>query len=334
MEIFKIELLNELWKLIIDMAEEKTLKSYIDGDSKTDYVWMVKSNYYCIYDLNLYNDLIFNVIKDNEKESYLRRLNAIKNTWNIYLDIKSEINEIGFDKLIEKEKKKLIGKFKEMLDYKHIEYSEDMDFLELMGLVSHYYNYASYYFDDCYYSLVEGYVYNDLDMEEKIYLNEVEILWNVRDLYLELNSYKEHANDYIDIEINSSDEYTKLIKELKEKYRMLYKEMLDFVDVKYEESDFDYYRCLVEEHYPWYRNLIHDLFGNFSLKENYVTQLDYVSKVYEELSKTYVSSYSVNKKQYDNNSKDLNNFEFDYDDVLFEIEEDEVFVEKYGDKYI
>lgn len=84
MEIFKIELLNEFWKLIIDMVEEKTLKSYIDGDSKTDYVWMVKSNYYCIYDLNLYNDLIFNVIKDNEKESYLRRLNAIKNTWNIY----------------------------------------------------------------------------------------------------------------------------------------------------------------------------------------------------------------------------------------------------------
>lgn len=197
---------------------------------------------------------------------------------------------------IDEEKNKLYKLFEEMLDFKKIPYKKDLDFLNLLELVSIHYNSFSVFFDYVYYGLkyysfppsYDDYSYND----EVIEVTDENNLESLKELYEALteekNDYKVHAYDFVDINLKEGQTLKDLSDEYREKFGPLFKEMLDFIKVEIptgKQNDFYDLWHLVATNYPWYYDLINHLYFivYFSLDANYIDQIDSMDRVYKKL---------------------------------------------------
>lgn len=105
----------------------------------------------------------------------------------------------------------------------------------------------------------------------------------------------------------SNEFYKELYKREKEKYINLFKEMLNFLKLKYEQEDFYYLISLVEYNYPYYidtlmhlENLMNDP------EESYISLLNSMEKIYNKISKNY-KNHDENMKKYE---EEKNQYEF------------------------
>ena len=166
---------------------------------------------------------------------------------------KEKIDENGYKKLKEEEIDKIILLFKEMMQYKNKKYDDNWDFNSWLDAISENYNYFHSEIVDIYDIYYYGHVDRYMDGEEVIDVDKVEeILFYEQFYYFLETDYKEHAYDFIDIELKEGQTYKDVYGEEKEKLAKLFKEMLDFINVKYDNKTFESLRIRVCKEYPWY----------------------------------------------------------------------------------
>lgn len=217
------------------------------------------------------------------------------------MDIEQEIKKYGYNTLVEQEKEKLTKLFHSMLDFKQIKYDIAWDFMTLLDYTSNYYNYYRDFFLDTHTSILY-HVVRDLYGEEFEDISEIETIRNLREFSLALterdHSYKEHAYDYLDIELKEGESYSDLVHQKEHEFLLLFREMLDFVQVPYqEEEDFISLKLKVEEAYPWYFNLLFYGLNHYNLRENYIDILTSMEHVYQKLER-YKEEYEYQKENY------------------------------------
>lgn len=219
-----------------------------------------------------------------------------------------EIKQYGYDTLVEKEKEKLTKLFHQMLDFKQIKYDIAWDFITLLDYTSNYYNYYRDFFLDTHTSILYQAV-KDIYGEELEDVSEEGTIDNLREFYYALtekgNSYQEHAYDFLDIELKDGEDYPSLVQEKKEEFLCLFREMLDFVKVPWQEKeDFEDLKIKIEGAYPWYFDLLFYGLSHSDLRENYIDILTNMELIYQKL-KRYQEEYQYQKENYKEEDFDL-----------------------------
>lgn len=237
-------------------------------------------------------------------ESCIREYNRIISELNRYEKIEEEIKEKGYEKIKDEKIQKLIALFKKMMEYKNKKYDENWTFekwIEEINMCYHYYNDSLMEtLNQVKYGSIDREV--EADYEEVIATDEVENIMCLEDLYYELNypdgDYKHFANFYREFELKEGQTYEDLYNLEKEKFVKLFKEMLDFVNVKYDTDDFYKLRSLVKEAYPYYYEIFKTWNVSSSMpKTTYIKELNYMEDIYNNFSKTY-KNHEENMKKY------------------------------------
>ena len=212
---------------------------------------------------------------------------------------KEKIDENGYKKLKEEEIDKIILLFKEMMQYKNKKYDDNWDFNSWLDAISEKYNYFHSEIVDIYDIYYYGHVDRYMDGEEVIDVDKVEeILFYEQFYYFLETDYKEHAYDFIDIELKEGQTYKDVYGEEKEKLAKLFKEMLDFINVKYDNKTFESLRIRVCKEYPWYEEKINFLYSLMGMiGTTYIELIDDMEKLYSFLEKDY-KNIEKNKKKY------------------------------------
>ena len=237
-------------------------------------------------------------------ESCGREYNRIISELNQYEKIEEEIKEKGYEKIKDEKIQKLIALFKKMMEYKNKKYDENWTFekwIEEINMCYHYYNDSLMEtLNQVKYGSIDREV--EADYEEVIATDEVENIMCLEDLYYELNypdgDYKHFANFYREFELKEGQTYEDLYNLEKAKFVKLFKEMLDFVNVKYYTDDFYKLRSLVKEAYPYYYEIFKTWNVSSSMpKTTYIKELNYMEDIYNNFSKTY-KNHEENMKKY------------------------------------
>ena len=133
----------------------------------------------------------------------------------------------------------------------------------------------------------------EFDIEENVMrIDEIESLIIVNDFIEELtcegDDYKRYANYYRDFELEEGQEFRDLYNQELEKFKKLFKDMLDFRNIEYDKNEdrFDILKDLVMKYYPYYYGM---LFHLISPRPNvtYIQELSSMEDVYERMSGEY-----------------------------------------------
>ena len=138
------------------------------------------------------------------------------------------------------------------------------------------------------------------------------LLQNNLYLYYILNpengEYKDVADFYEDIELEEGQTYEDLYNEKIEKFIGLFKEMLDYINVKHEENSFEVLKALIRDNFPYYSNNLISLSVMMSNPtETYISLLNNMNSVYNYFVKTY-KNHEENMKKY---NEEMENDELD-----------------------
>lgn len=229
--------------------------------------------------------------KEQKILRYMRRYNLIVYELEQYYSIEKEINENGYDKLIEQRKEKLIQVFKEMLEFKNKEYDENWNLQQFAEKISQYYNFYSEELWNTISAANMGSVSYDIE-EDSIRINEVESIMFVDDFLEELTNedddYKKYANFYRDFELEEGQSFKDLYNKEIEKFIKLFKDMLDYRNIEYnkDEKSFDKLKWKVMEYYPYYHAMLFHLISP-NPNTTYIQELDSMENVYETISNEY-----------------------------------------------
>lgn len=201
--------------------------------------------------------------KEEKIEMYIQGYNLILYELEEYEFIKNEIQKKGYEKLKNQKIKKLISAFKEMLDYKNKSYDDKWSFEEWIEVIDKHYHFYHDTLERTLTQIQSNTLCRSIYMDYQVYIktDDVENLIALDDLYCELDpetgDYKDFADFYEDIELEEGQTYEDLYNEKKEKFIKLFKEMLDYINVKHEENSFETLKALIRDNFPYYRdNLI------------------------------------------------------------------------------
>ena len=198
--------------------------------------------------------------KEEKIEMYIQGYNLIIYELEEYEFIKNEIQKKGYEKLKNQKIKKLISAFKEMLDYKHKSYNNKWSFEEWIEVIDKYYNFYHDTLKNTLTQIQSNTLCRWIYMDYQVYIktDDVENLIALDDLYCELDpetgDYKDFADFYEDIELEEGQTYEDLYNEKIEKFIGLFKEMLDYINVKHEENSFEVLKALIRDNFPYYSN--------------------------------------------------------------------------------
>ena len=229
--------------------------------------------------------------KEEKIRTMIRQYNWLVSDLEEYNLIANEIKEHGYEKLIKQKKEKLLQIFKEMLDYKNKKYDNNWTLREFADKISQYYNYYSDSLPNAISAVNMGFV--EFDIEENVMrIDEIESLIIVNDFIEELtcegDDYKRYANYYRDFELEEGQEFRDLYNQELEKFKKLFKDMLDFRNIEYDKNEdrFDILKDLVMKYYPYYYGM---LFHLISPRPNvtYIQELSSMEDVYERMSGEY-----------------------------------------------
>lgn len=232
----------------------------------------------------------------NKEEPALINISDIEE--DKYQKINKEIKTEGYETVENKYKSKLIQLFKEMLEYKNKNYSNDWTFTMWLNHIDTHYHYYHDELQDTLYKVVyqEAYIGSDFndDDEDSIEISDIDKIMQLEDLYNILieknNDYKKHANDYREYILKDKETYADLYNKQKEKLIELFKEMLDDINYNYDKSnnDFDYLKSIIIEEYPFYTDmLIHLDVIIYNSNETYISLLNSMENIYNSLAKNY-----------------------------------------------
>jgi hypothetical protein len=216
---------------------------------------------------------------------------------NVYKETDRAIEEKGYTTAKEEKMQELIQLFKEMLEYKNIEYDDKWNFKEWIDVIDTNYHYFHDILRDTSNSVTLGDFSNSKD---KISRREeiIDIIYLRNQLSDKENGYKEYAHYYDDIKLKEGQTYEDLYKLEKEKYIKLFKEMLDFVNVKYDSDYFDNLSAQVALAYPYYSDTIIRLDSLvWSADETYISIIHSMRSIYKIFSEGY-KNHEQNMKEY------------------------------------
>ena len=242
--------------------------------------------------------------KEEKIEMYIQGYNLIIYELGEYEFIKNEVQKNGYEKLKNEKIKKLISVFKEMLDYKHKSYDNKWSFEEWIEVIDKYYHFYHDTLENTLTQIQSNTLCRSIYMDYQVYIktDDVENLIALDDLYCELDpetgDYKDFADFYEDIELEEGQTYEDLYNEKKEKFIKLFKEMLDYINVKHEENSFETLKALIRDNFPYYRdNLISLSVMMSNPTETYISLLSSMDRVYNYFAKTY-KNHEENLKKY------------------------------------
>ena len=242
--------------------------------------------------------------KEEKIEMYIQGYNLILYELEEYEFIKNEIQKKGYEKLKNQKIKKLISAFKEMLDYKNKSYDDKWSFEEWIEVIDKHYHFYHDTLERTLTQIQNNTLCRSIYMDYQVYIktDDVENLIALDDLYCELDpetgDYKDFADFYEDIELEEGQTYEDLYNEKKEKFIKLFKEMLDYINVKHEENSFETLKALIRDNFPYYRdNLISLSVMMSNPTETYISLLSSMDRVYNYFAKTY-KNHEENLKKY------------------------------------
>lgn len=242
--------------------------------------------------------------KEEKIEMYIQGYNLILYELEEYEFIKNEIQKKGYEKLKNQKIKKLIFAFKEMLDYKNKSYDDKWSFEEWIEVIDKHYHFYHDTLERTLTQIQSNTLCRSIYMDYQVYIktDDVENLIALDDLYCELDpetgDYKDFADFYEDIELEEGQTYEDLYNEKKEKFIKLFKEMLDYINVKHEENSFETLKALIRDNFPYYRdNLISLSVMMSNPTETYISILSSMDRVYNYFAKTY-KNHEENLKKY------------------------------------
>ena len=186
-------------------------------------------------------------------------------------------------------------------------YDDNDKLIKLLKKVEQYYNYYILTISDLHSALV-GYAEGENIDEQPKRLNNIEILIKVRANYNYLKkNYKENAFIYRDYDLEEGESFSNLyIKYLDRSYD-LYREMLDFLKVEYDNKKPPIFVIdKVKKYYPFYIDYIDD--NNKPYFNPYAALLTRMDEYYEIMSKNYKIDFinEINRYQrFIKNNKDL-----------------------------
>ena len=242
--------------------------------------------------------------KEEKIEMYIQGYNLILYELEEYEFIKNEIQKKGYEKLKNQKIKKLISAFKEKLDYKNKSYDDKWSFEEWIEVIDKHYHFYHDTLERTLTQIQSNTLCRSIYMDYQVYIktDDVENLIALDDLYCELDpetgDYKDFADFYEDIELEEGQTYEDLYNEKKEKFIKLFKEMLDYINVKHEENSFETLKALIRDNFPYYRdNLISLSVMMSNPTETYISILSSMDRVYNYFAKTY-KNHEENLKKY------------------------------------
>ena len=309
------DILSKVLKLVYQIIKEKNIDmdkySYIDSEYERIY-------HMFYYDVNLCSDIKY-LIKElgieydtsstsnDEIDTWIFRYNSLVDEFNYYLDIKKEVEIKGFENVYDKLLEDIKDLMKEMLDYKNKPYNDTDKLSILLRKVEQYYNYYILTISDLHSALV-GFADGENIDEEPKRLNNIERIIKLRANYNYLKkNYQENAFIYRDYELKKGESFSDLhIKYLDRSYD-LYREMLDFLNVEYDNNKPPIFRVdKVKKYYPFYIDYIDD--NNKPYFNPYAALLTRMDEYYEIMSKNYKKDFinEINRYQrFIKNNKDL-----------------------------
>ena len=252
-----------------------------------------------------YNDLEEEGICEYIVKSWFRNYNNIVDEFNEYLEYKEYVEKNDYQKLIKEYNDKCINLFKEMLDYKKKPYNKDDKFNQLYDKVELYYAYYIHTLYDLRLAFVDrarnlmNYELPDkkLDNTESYMI----ILGNFNTLK---ETYKENAFIYRDFDLEEGETISDLYMKQIKKFNTLYKEMLDYIHVPYD-NDATPHSIEVKtlEYYPYYKETIEEAKkSNYSFDPD-IAKLSRMEDVYDRIKSSYknreedIKNYIPPKKQ-------------------------------------
>lgn len=249
---------------------------------------------------------------DNEKvekydvETWIRVYNELTEEYNEYLEYKENIDKIGYENIIKDYKDKIKALCKEMLDYKNKKYEDAWSLGKFLEKAENYYNYHIFYFDELSKALM-GFTYGANIDEDFKPLNYVERIIKIEGNYIYLkNHYKENAFIYRDFDLEEGETFSDLHRKMLEERFELYKEMLNFLNVPYNENDAPiFWEDAVIKNYPYYEDIIKDKNKPVSFNP-YAASLTRMQEATETLREGY-KNHDEDLKKYLQSKKDEKN---------------------------
>lgn len=220
-----------------------------------------------------------------------------------------EIKQKGFEVLKKEKIDKLVNIFKEMLEYKNKKYDNNWSFSEWLEAVDFSYYYYDYTLKETLYIVEYRKLPSDVYEDEPTEISDADVIIALDELYQVLTNpeedYKKYANYYKELELKDGETYSDLYDKELEKFKNLFKEMLDFLNVKYENDDFFLLSVLICEHYPYYTDIIINLRNLINVPNKiYISILYDMQKIYEFFSKEY-KNHEKNMKEYQEEQENL-----------------------------
>lgn len=309
------DILSKVLELVYQIIKEKNINmdkySYIDSEYERIY-------HMFYYDVNLCSDIKY-LIKElgieydtsntsnDDIENWIFSYNCLVDEFNNYLDVKKEVEIEGFENVYDKLLEDIKTLMKEMLDYKNKTYN-DIDKLSiLLKKVEQYYNYYILTISDLKSALV-GFAEGENIDEEPKRLNNIERIIKARANYNYLKkNYRENAFKYRDYELLEGESFSDLhIKYLYRSYD-LYREMLDFLNVEYDNNLPPIHIInKAKKYYPFYIKYIDD--EDRPYFDPYASLLTRMDEYYEIMSENYKNDFinEINRYQkFIKNNKDL-----------------------------
>lgn len=258
-----------------------------------------------------------------------------------YNEIRNEIQKNGYKTEEKKQIDKLIKLFKEMLIYKNKSYDDNWSFDEWIDNIDTQYHFFNESLDTVVRIIKFGYYIEDDYNYNETEVSDVEKIIALQDLYKELidedEGYKKFAYYYNEIELKDGQTYSDVYELEKKKMVELFKEMLEFVNVKCCDDSYNYlksseneevnensYSCdiddlmpLIKQYYPYYNNILNHLSAlMWSTSVTYIVLIDSMEKIYESLSKSYKNREKDLQEYKKLVKKDEDGYEY-VDDMLF-----------------
>lgn len=304
-DLARKKILSKVLELANTIINEKKIDlSKYDNNNECEKIYNI---FY--YKINLCSDIKYlvknlgidydnNLLTNYDVEIWIKNYNDLVDEFKNYLLVKEEINKKGFNSIYCEIKDNIKKLMLEMLDYKNKDYVSTQKLGDLINKVDQYYQYYHYTIYLLKQSL-SGYANGEnIDDDSKV-LNNVEIIMNVRTYYYYLkDSYKLHAFEYRDYELEEGQTFSDLyIKYLNRNYD-LYRDMLDFLHVKYDNNKPPIFIIdEVKKYYPFYIDYIDD--KNKPYYDPYASLLTRMDKYYELMSNNYKVDYinEINRYQ-------------------------------------
>lgn len=252
----------ELVKVLFDAKNIDNSEIEDNGNFRYEHIAdMFYDNIYTCSSLSyLINDLIpkdGDFIDSSTIESWIARYNEIVLELEEYLKYKEIVEKKGREVIHKENLKKVEDLCKEMLDYKNKTYDSNMKLHDLIKKVELYYAYFTYTLYQLRCALLGLIPHDSIEHDDKG-LDSVEKYMIVTSIYDYLkNNYRDKAYIYRDFDLKEGETLDDIFDKEYIKYRELYEEMLDFINVSYD-KEWPFYKIkdLIFEYYPYYKEMI------------------------------------------------------------------------------